>query len=98
MHGVRPGALHSQLDGAPVSGRIQAGQTGDALQFDVALQAEGGAGGAGELQGLRLERALAKGQWQDQVLDLRSLRVEARAPASKAACSCVSTSGPPAAG
>lgn len=77
VRGVRPGALHTRLDGAPVSGRIQAGQTGDALQFDVALQAEGGAGGTGELQGLRLERALAKGQWQDQVLDLRSLRIEA---------------------
>ncbi len=78
VRGVSPGALHTRLDGAPVNGRLQAGQTGDALQFDVALQAEGGAGGTGELQGLRLERALAKGQWQDQVLDLRSLRVEAR--------------------
>ena len=78
VRGVRPGALHTRLDGAPVSGRIQASQNSDALQFDLALQAEGGAGGAGELQGLRLERALAKGQWQDQVLDLRSLRIEAR--------------------
>lgn len=78
VRGVKPGALHTRLDGAPVSGRIQAEQAGQALQFDLALQAEGGAGAAGDLQGLRLERALAKGQWQDQVLDLRSLRIEAQ--------------------
>ncbi|MDM0020566.1 translocation/assembly module TamB domain-containing protein [Variovorax saccharolyticus] len=77
VRGVKPGALHTQLDGAPVNGRILAEQAGEALQFDVALQAQGGAGASGELQGLRLERALAKGQWQDQVLDLRSLRIEA---------------------
>lgn len=77
VRNVKPGALHTRLDGAPVSGRIQAEQAGDALQFDVALQAQGGAGASGELQGLRLERAQAKGRWQDQVLDLRSLRIEA---------------------
>lgn len=72
--GVRPGALHTELAGAPVSGRVKAEQRGEALVFDAALQAQGGVGGP---KGFRLERALAQGQWQNQVLDLRSLRIEA---------------------
>lgn len=76
VRGVRPGALHSELAGAPVSGSVNAEQRGEALLFDLALQAEGGAG-AKTLQGLRLDRALARGQWQAQVLDLRTLRIAA---------------------
>jgi translocation and assembly module TamB len=75
--GVQPGALHTQLAGAPVSGRASVEQRADAaLVFDVALQAQGTAGSAA-LQGVRLDRALAQGQWKDQVLDLRTLRIEA---------------------
>ena len=73
---VQPGALLTDLAGAPVSGRLTAEQRGPALLFDLALQARGGAGAAGSI-GLRLERALAQGQWQDGLLDLRSLRLEA---------------------
>ncbi|MDR6538874.1 translocation/assembly module TamB domain-containing protein [Variovorax soli] len=76
VRAVRPGALHSALAGAPVSGSVQAEQRGEALLFDLALQAGGGAGSKA-LQGLRLDRALARGQWQAQVLDLRTLRIEA---------------------
>ncbi|NDZ12837.1 translocation/assembly module TamB [Variovorax sp. WS11] len=76
VRGVRPGALHSELAGAPVSGSLTAEQRGEALLFDVALQAGGGAGSKA-LQGLRLDRALARGQWQAEVLDLRTLRIEA---------------------
>ncbi len=76
VQGVRPGALHTELAGAPVSGSLNAEQRGEALLFDVALQAAGGAGSKA-LDGLRLDRASARGQWQDQVLDLRTLRVGA---------------------
>lgn len=76
VRSVRPGALHTELAGAPVSGSINAEQRGEALLFDVALQAEGGAGSKA-MEGLRLDRALARGQWQAQVLDLRTLRIEA---------------------
>jgi len=76
VRGVRPGALHTELAGAPVSGSVNAEQRGEALIFDLALQAEGGAGSKA-LEGLRLDRALARGQWQAQVLDLRTLRIEA---------------------
>lgn len=78
VRGVQPGALHTELAGAAVSGRISAEQHDQALAFDLALQAEGGAGSTA-LQGLRLDRAIAKGQWQwhDQVLDLQTLRIEA---------------------
>ena len=71
------GALHTQLAGAPVSGRASVEQKSDAaLLFDVALQAQGKAGTAA-LQGIRLDRAVAQGQWKDQILDLRALRIEA---------------------
>ncbi len=73
VSGVQLGELHTELAGAPLSGTVKADEQGDALRFDVALQATGGTG----LQGLRLERAIAQGQWQDKVLDLKSLRIEA---------------------
>ncbi|VTU36833.1 Autotransporter assembly factor TamB [Variovorax sp. PBL-H6] len=76
VRGVRPAALHSELAGAPVSGSVTAEQRGEALLFDLALRAEGGAGSKA-LQGLRLDRALAHGQWQSEVLDLRTLRIDA---------------------
>ena len=74
---VQLGAIHTQLAGAPVSGRASVEQKSDAaLLFDVALQAQGQAGTAA-LQGIRLDRAVAQGQWKDQILDLRTLRIEA---------------------
>ena len=76
IRGVRPGDLHTQLAGAPVSGQVTAEQQTDALRFDVALKAQGGASSPA-LQGLKLDSALAQGQWQNQVLDLRTLRIEA---------------------
>lgn len=80
---LRPGLLHTQLDGAPIGGRIRAAQKaegdGAALDFDLALQAAGDGAGTRALQGLNLRRAAAQGRWQTpaQVLDLRSLRIEA---------------------
>lgn len=76
VRSVQPGALHTELAGAPVSGRLAAEQQGEAIAFDVALQAEGSAGSKA-LDGLRLERATARGQWEAQVLDLGSLRIDA---------------------
>lgn len=76
VRNVQPGALHTQLAGAPVGGKAEVEQRDGALAFDVALQAQGTAGSAA-LQGLRLDRVVAQGQWKDQVLDLRTLRVEA---------------------
>ncbi|HEY2257842.1 MAG TPA: translocation/assembly module TamB, partial [Variovorax sp.] len=71
--GVQPGALHSELAGAPVTGRVKAEQRDAEVAFDLALQAQGGAGA----MGLRLERAQGQGRWQNQVLDLSGLRIEA---------------------
>ena len=78
VRGVRPGELHTELAGAAISGRVTAEQRGDALTFDVALQAEGGAGTTA-LKGLKLDRAVAQGEWlyRNQVLDLRTLRINA---------------------
>lgn len=77
VRGVRPGALYSELSGAPVSGQLKAEQRESTITFDAALRAEGGAGSKA-LPGFALDRALAKGQWKDQVLDLRTLRIEAQ--------------------
>jgi len=74
VSGVQLGELHTELAGAPLSGTVRADQQGDAIRFDAALRAAGGAG----LHGLRLERANAQGQWQGNVLDLKSLRIEAQ--------------------
>jgi translocation and assembly module TamB len=77
VRSVRPGALHGQLAGAPVSGQVTAQQREDTITFDASLRAEGGASSKA-LPGFALDRALAQGQWKDQVLDLRTLRIEAR--------------------
>lgn len=76
VRGVRPGLLHSELSGAPINGTATAQQREDTIGFDLALRAQGGAGSAA-MPGFGLDRVLAQGQWKNQVLDLRTLRVEA---------------------
>jgi translocation and assembly module TamB len=78
VRGVRPGALYSELSGAPVNGQLKAEQREDTIAFDAALRAEGGGAGSKALPGFALDRALAQGQWKNQVLDLRTLRIEAQ--------------------
>lgn len=80
---LRPGLLHTQLAGAPIRGQIRATQKAEGentvLDFDVDLQAAGDGAGARALEGLALQQAQAQGRWSlpAQVLDLRSLRIEA---------------------
>jgi len=76
VRGVRPGLLHSELSGAPINGTATAQQREDTIGFDLALRAQGGAGSAA-MPGFGLDRVLAQGQWKNQVLDLRTLRLEA---------------------
>ncbi|MBT2334409.1 translocation/assembly module TamB domain-containing protein [Variovorax paradoxus] len=76
VRGVRPGLLHSELSGAPINGTATAQQREDTIGFELALRAEGGAGSAA-MPGFGLDRVLAQGQWKNQVLDLRTLRLEA---------------------
>ncbi|CAN7471423.1 translocation/assembly module TamB domain-containing protein [Variovorax paradoxus] len=76
VRGVRPGLLHSELSGAPINGTATAQQREDTIGFDLALRAQGGASSAA-MPGFGLDRVLAQGQWKNQVLDLRTLRVEA---------------------
>ncbi|MBD9662504.1 translocation/assembly module TamB domain-containing protein [Variovorax sp. VRV01] len=76
VRGVRPGLLHSDLSGAPINGTATAQQREDTIGFDLALRAAGGAGSAA-MPGFGLDRVLAQGQWKNQVLDLRTLRLEA---------------------
>ncbi|QGW84181.1 translocation/assembly module TamB domain-containing protein [Variovorax paradoxus] len=73
---VRASLLHSELSGAPISGTATAQQREDTIGFDLALRAEGGAGSKA-MPGFGVDRALAQGQWKNQVLDLRTLRLEA---------------------
>ncbi|WP_395317389.1 translocation/assembly module TamB domain-containing protein [Variovorax sp. UC74_104] len=78
VRGVRPAALYSELSGAPVSGQLKAEQKDSTIAFDASLRAEGGGAGSKALPGFALDRALAQGQWKDQVLDLRTLRIDAQ--------------------
>ncbi|WP_225781308.1 translocation/assembly module TamB domain-containing protein [Xenophilus sp. Marseille-Q4582] len=84
---VRPGLLHTRLAGAPIRGELKASQkttrTPDdestVLDFDLDLHAAGDGASARGFEGLNLRLAQAQGRWSlpAQVLDLRSLRVEA---------------------
>ncbi|KTT20554.1 translocation/assembly module TamB domain-containing protein, partial [Pseudacidovorax intermedius] len=78
IEGVRPGELHTALDGGAISGTATARQEGDLLRFDTDLRAQGRASAQG-LDGFGLERLLARGQYdlRTQVADVPTLRVEA---------------------
>ena len=81
VRGVRPGELHTQLAGAPINGQLSAEQReGGRIDFALDLKAQGGAGAAAardSLEGLRIDRVTARGQWQEPLLILQSLRVQA---------------------
>lgn len=78
---VRLSELHTQLAGAPVEGRIEAQQKeGGRIEFAADLRARGGAGAKAardSLQGLPIDRVSARGSWQDALLTLGNLQVEA---------------------
>jgi len=77
LRGVRPGELHTQLQGPALGGSASAQTRGEAIGFDVQLQAQaGGRPAAGGLDGLHLRNATAQGQWANAALDLRSLRIQ----------------------
>ncbi|MBO9645523.1 MAG: translocation/assembly module TamB domain-containing protein [Pseudacidovorax sp.] len=79
IDGVRPGELHTALEGGAISGPVTARQEGDVLRFDTDLRAQGGRASAQGLQGFGLERLLARGQYnlRTQLAELPTLRVEA---------------------
>ncbi|SFM74209.1 translocation/assembly module TamB domain-containing protein [Variovorax sp. OV329] len=78
---LRLGELHTQLDGAPVEGKLEAQQKeGGRIDFAVDLRARGGAGARAardSLEGLAIERVTARGLWQDALLTLSNLQVDA---------------------
>ena len=81
VSGVRLGQLHTQLAGAPITGQLKAEQReGGRIDFALDLKAAGGAGAAAApnaLEGLRVDRVATRGQWQEPLLTLQSLRLEA---------------------
>jgi len=81
VRGVRLGELHTQMAGAPVNGQLNAERREDGrIDFALEMRAEGGAGAKAardSIEGLRIDRVAARGQWQDPVLTLQSLRVDA---------------------
>jgi len=83
---VKPAALHNELDAAPVDGTGKVSQKDVAIVFDVALRARSrvatnrdSRGGGVALAGLRIDSALAQGEWQGQTLDLKTLRIDSGA-------------------
>jgi translocation and assembly module TamB len=80
VSGVQPALLHTGLDAAPVSGTVKAVQNDSTIAFDVGLKAapaRRAAKGGALLGGQRVDEIVAKGQWQDQTLDLQTLRIDA---------------------
>jgi len=78
---VKPAALHSELDAAPVDGTAKVSHKDAAIVFDVALRARSLAtnGSSMAIAGLRIDSALAQGEWRGQTLDLKTLRIDAGA-------------------
>ncbi len=85
---VRPQALHTGLDAAPVDGTVSARQQGGAIDFEADLRARAPAtvaqrpkarAAASAREGLRVDRVLARGQWRERTLTLEALRVDAGA-------------------
>jgi translocation and assembly module TamB len=83
---VKPAALHSELDATPVDGTAKVSQKDAAIAFDVALQARSriaasstSRGGGVAVAGLRIDSALAQGEWRGQTLDVKTLRIDSGA-------------------
>lgn len=78
---VRLSELYTQLAGAPVEGKLAAQQKeGGRIDFSADLRARGGAGAKAPrdaLEGLPIDRIEARGVWQDALLNLSRLRIEA---------------------
>jgi len=78
---VRLSDLHMQLAGAPVDGKAEARQMeGGRIEFAADLRARGGAGAKAardSLEGLPIDRVSTRGTWQDALLTLSELQVEA---------------------
>jgi len=83
LAGVNPAALHTQMAPAPLAGQAQVKQDGEAIAFDVALQAQGRAAArpatevASALAALELRQASAQGRWSQGTLALPVLDVRA---------------------
>lgn len=77
---INPNAIHSQLAGARIDGKVTAKATppgmARGIEFDAQLQPSGKQPDGSRLQGLRLKSALAKGLWADQLLTLQTLRIQ----------------------
>ena len=84
---VDPSALHGMLAPMTVSGKAQARQRAQAIEFDVDLQGQPRQGRerqdrkpdgvAAAVATLQLQQLLAKGQWSDGTVTLDSLRARA---------------------
>ncbi len=77
---LQPSLLHTRLDATPVSGKAKVEQRGPALLFDVGLQAEAAPRSrTAPMAALRIDQAIAKGQWvgEGQTLRLDTLRIDA---------------------
>ncbi|MFE8645539.1 translocation/assembly module TamB domain-containing protein [Sphingomonas sp. NCPPB 2930] len=90
LRNIRPGALHTQLEGPAIGGTAKAETRGTSILFDTNLQASGpppakapsprkgrAAPVGSPLDGLGLRSLAAKGEWNGQVLDLARLQVQA---------------------
>ncbi|MDR0274179.1 MAG: translocation/assembly module TamB domain-containing protein [Burkholderiaceae bacterium] len=87
--GIDPARLHSVLAPFPLDGRAALSGSGQAIEFDAALQTPPHPAGpgataqtqaqqlAGQLHALRLQDAAAKGRWRPGLLTLDTLRVRA---------------------
>ncbi len=80
LNHVQLAAVHSELDAAPVNGNAKVAQKDGAITFDATLRAEAGArSSVHPVDGLRIDSALARGEWRGQTLDLKTLRIDAGA-------------------
>ncbi len=84
VQALNPAALHTQLDAAPVSGRLSAQMDGSAVRFNADLRASGRAAPVRAKAGsktisapLRIQSVRANGLWNAPLLTLQQLDVDA---------------------
>ena len=77
VRNLSPALLHTQLAPAALNGTATAAQTGDTIQFDVALNAAAKTTTPAKTPSStpRLDSLVAKGQWRADLLTLDTLRV-----------------------
>ena len=76
LQNINPASLHTQLVAAKIDGTVNANTMGGAVVFDTQLKPSAKQPDAFRLKGLQLKLLSTSGRWEDELLSLKSLKLQ----------------------